>query len=315
MRAGARLPRVSDRSLRSTATSPRPRRRAGERSRRAKLHGGELGQHCRARRRGAAPARRGACARWRAAACPTSWSVFDASSSFFSTFCRTSPNLPHSVLTAPSTCQTSLERCWMASVRKPICSAVQHRGERGRAGDRRPQLALQHLDEARRGARPRRRAPRSGGTGSAKSVVARRVQVLVADVLARSAQIASLERARRRLDGLRVAALGGLDEPLVVLHRELRVDGEQHLARRRRRGRAAAPRTRPARRRSRRSRRSCAYCSGASTCSSRLPSWTSPQVPRTFTFARTFLRSPTPVASVCISPSPCGPPRAARRRA
>ena len=47
-----------------------------------------------------------------------------------------------------------------------------------------------------------------------------------------------------------------------------------------------------------------AYCSAVSTCSSRLASCTSPQVPRVLTLVSTFLRSPTPAASVCISPRP-----------
>ena len=46
------------------------------------------------------------------------------------------------------------------------------------------------------------------------------------------------------------------------------------------------------------------YCSAVSTCSSSAASWTSPQVPRVLTLVSTFLRSPTPAASVCISPSP-----------
>ncbi|EWS57222.1 hypothetical protein Y695_04893 [Hydrogenophaga sp. T4] len=40
------------------------------------------------------------------------------------TLASTSPNLPNSVLTAPSTCQTSLLRFSSASVRKPICSEL-----------------------------------------------------------------------------------------------------------------------------------------------------------------------------------------------
>jgi hypothetical protein len=39
-------------------------------------------------------------------------------------FASTSPNLPNSVFTAPSTCHTSLERFSMASVRKPICKLL-----------------------------------------------------------------------------------------------------------------------------------------------------------------------------------------------
>ena len=47
-----------------------------------------------------------------------------------------------------------------------------------------------------------------------------------------------------------------------------------------------------------------ANCSGARTCSSSVPSCTSPHVPRVLTLVSTFFRSPTPVASVCISPRP-----------
>ena len=47
-----------------------------------------------------------------------------------------------------------------------------------------------------------------------------------------------------------------------------------------------------------------AYWSGVSICSSRLPSWTSPQVPRVLTLVSTRLRSPMPLASDCISPKP-----------
>jgi len=38
-------------------------------------------------------------------------------------------------------------------------------------------------------------------------------------------------------------------------------------------------------------------------CSNSAPNWISPQVPRVLTLVRTFFKSPTPVASVCISPS------------
>ena len=44
-----------------------------------------------------------------------------ASSSFFLVRASTSPNLPNSVLTAPSTSHTSALRFSSASVRKPIC--------------------------------------------------------------------------------------------------------------------------------------------------------------------------------------------------
>ena len=43
---------------------------------------------------------------------------------------------------------------------------------------------------------------------------------------------------------------------------------------------------------------------GASICVSRFSSWTSPQAPRVVTFPRMRLRSPTPAARCCISPSP-----------
>ena len=46
------------------------------------------------------------------------------------------------------------------------------------------------------------------------------------------------------------------------------------------------------------------YWSGESISSSMEPNWISPSIPRVLTFERTFFRSPTPVASVCISPSP-----------
>ena len=61
-----------------------------------------------------------------------------------------------------------------------------------------------------------------------KSVVRGGREVLVVDVPGARLD-ADLERPRGRLDRLGVAALRGLDEPLVVLHRELRVDGEEHL--------------------------------------------------------------------------------------
>ena len=47
-----------------------------------------------------------------------------------------------------------------------------------------------------------------------------------------------------------------------------------------------------------------AYCSGVSTCSSSISSCTSPQVPRVLTLVSTRFRSPTPIASCCISPRP-----------
>ena len=40
---------------------------------------------------------------------------------WFCIFTITSSNLPNSVLTSPSTCQTSLDRFWIARVRNPIC--------------------------------------------------------------------------------------------------------------------------------------------------------------------------------------------------
>ena len=55
----------------------------------------------------------------------TAWSMLLlASSSFFLVLASTSPNLPNSVFTAPSTSQTSALRCSSASVRKPICRLV-----------------------------------------------------------------------------------------------------------------------------------------------------------------------------------------------
>ena len=39
----------------------------------------------------------------------------------FCALSKTPPNLSNSVLTAPSTFQTSPERFWIANVRKPIC--------------------------------------------------------------------------------------------------------------------------------------------------------------------------------------------------
>ena len=46
------------------------------------------------------------------------------------------------------------------------------------------------------------------------------------------------------------------------------------------------------------------YCSIVKVCSIKAPSCTSPQVPRDLTFVKTRFKSPTPVAKVCISPSP-----------
>ncbi len=48
----------------------------------------------------------------------------------------------------------------------------------------------------------------------------------------------------------------------------------------------------------------CSYCEGASTSERMAPSWASPKMPRVFTLERVFLRSPTPAASVCMSPRP-----------
>jgi hypothetical protein len=47
-----------------------------------------------------------------------------------------------------------------------------------------------------------------------------------------------------------------------------------------------------------------AYWSGTNTCSSRLASCASPKMPRVLTLVSRCLRSPTPWASVCISPRP-----------
>ena len=51
---------------------------------------------------------------------PVSSMVLEAVSSCLLTLDNTSPNLPNSVLTAASICHTSLERCSMARVRKPM---------------------------------------------------------------------------------------------------------------------------------------------------------------------------------------------------
>src|ERR1051325_145477 len=51
----------------------------------------------------------------------TSSILRDACSIFSFTALKDSPNLLNSLFTAASRCQTSLERFWIASVRKPIC--------------------------------------------------------------------------------------------------------------------------------------------------------------------------------------------------
>ena len=44
------------------------------------------------------------------------------------------------------------------------------------------------------------------------------------------------------------------------------------------------------------------YCSGERICSRIAPSCISPRMPLVFTFDRTFFKSPTPAARLCISP-------------
>ena len=46
------------------------------------------------------------------------------------------------------------------------------------------------------------------------------------------------------------------------------------------------------------------YCSGERISLSIAPSWISPKIPLVFTFESTFFKSPTPAATVCISPKP-----------
>ncbi len=107
------------------------------------------------------------------------------------------------------------------------------------------------------------------------------------------------------LDGAGIGPLGGGDEALVVLDREFRVDRQPE------RRLAVAARHADARISTRLPDPGTTstlrpICSATSTCSSRPPSATSPQVPRAFTLVSTRLRSPTPVREHLHLADACG---------
>jgi hypothetical protein len=215
-----------------------------------------------------------------------------AASSASSAPCRArSPNLPKWVFTAPSTVHTSLERRSMASVRKPICRLLRMAQSVVGPASEDPALALDLSRPARDAAAPPRRAPRWEEEDREVGGV-RRIQVLVVDVAGARRGRGPRARAPRPRPPRRPRARR-LDQPLVVLLRELRVDRQPDasggvLAR------AAGSRTPRARRSLFRVATLVSYCSGASSLLQQAPSCTSPQVPRVFTFVRTRFRSPTP---------------------
>ena len=113
-----------------------------------------------------------------------------------------------------------------------------------------------------------------------------------------------VERAPARLDRGDVRALDRLLQALPVLERELGVDRQPA-------GRAVVAAARESARRTRRarccraaSRRSSRTAPASAGRTSSASSCTSPQAPRVLTLVSTRLRSPTPTASVCISPRP-----------
>ena len=123
-------------------------------------------------------------------------------------------------------------------------------------------------------------------------------------VLASSSARARSSVARRLRDASASARSCGFRQALVLLLRELGVDRQPtgappsvvpgSLIANSTRALAARPR----------SPRSSRTGPTVSTCSSSMPSCTSPQVPRDFTLVSTRFRSPTPIASCCISPRP-----------
>ena len=83
----------------------------------------------------------------------------------------TSPNLPNSVFTAPSTSQTSARALLQRQRAKAHLQAVQRGQQRGRAGERDAVARAAAPPSGPAGAAPRRTGLRSARTGCAKSVV------------------------------------------------------------------------------------------------------------------------------------------------
>ena len=131
----------------------------------------------------------------------------------------------------------------------------------------------------------------------------RRRDVLVADGLRFHAQaiLQRLARGHRQRAGRPAPArpAGAANPRAETWHRPA-----ASMSARRRRARAGELRIPPAGRCRARVSTFAAYCCGVSTSASRAASWTSPHMPRVFTLASTRFRSPTPVASDCISPRP-----------
>lgn len=144
----------------------------------------------------------------------------------FCTASRTSPYLVHSVLTAPSRVETSPERFWMARVRKPICRLfrMDHRVVGPAMTTRQSRWMLsarpgRRMTSAKRPSMGRKRMPKSVLTGRLT-------------YLSRMSRAQALTRVSSCLpaasDALGVRPLLGVEEALVVFHRELGVDGQEH---------------------------------------------------------------------------------------
>ena len=193
----------------------------GRRPRRRRRAPGPAAAAARARR--AAPRRR-AAARAIARVRVSAWSiVLLASSSFLRVLASTSPNLPNSVLTAPSTSQTSAERLSSASVRKPICRLFSSGQQRRRPGQHDLVLALQRLDQA--GPAQRLGVQALGGHEQDREVGGvRRREVLVADRPGLERAAASRSPWPPASIAAGVGALLRVEQALVVLARELGID-------------------------------------------------------------------------------------------
>ena len=215
----------------------------------------------------------------------------------------TSPNLPNSVFTAPSTSQTSARALLQRQRAKAHLQAGQRGQQRGRAGEHDLVLALQRLHQPG----PAQRLGIQAFGGHEQD--------------ARSRWCAAARCTCRGWSGPRAAAAFsmrlGRQPPWPAGRRApaRRAGARSPRAGTWRRSAATAARRRRAGpgRRIANSTRSLlpgtvatlvAYCSGVNTCSSRPASCTSPKMPRVLTLVSTRLSEPTSRASACISPRP-----------
>ena len=216
----------------------------------------------------------------------------------------TSPNLPNSVLTAPSTRHTSLDALLDRQRAKAHLQAVEQR-QRGWSG-RRASTRYSRCSASARPGRAQHLGVQAFGRQEQDREVGgvRRRDVLVADRPA--PRRAGASRAPRRAASAAGASARSMRvlQALVVVERELGVDRQPA---RRAVVAAAGQADREldalvaARASSRRWSRTAAASAPARAARRAAPR---PSMPRVLTLVSTRFRSPTPAASVCISPRP-----------